>query len=239
MRCLVGCCGFPCSRAEYERAFTLVEVQQTFYRLPRLSTARRWREESPEGFTFCMKASQLITHPASSPTYRRLGRAIPAEEKDRYGFFRPTDEVREAWERSASIARELASRVVLFQCPASFRETEENIRNLRRFFEGIRRDAMLLAWEPRGDWSHDTVRGLCEDLDLLHGTDPLVRAPLWGEPWYLRLHGGPGYRHRYTREELERLAALVEGRDALVLFNNVSMLDDARAFAALIGAEPR
>jgi uncharacterized protein YecE (DUF72 family) len=234
----VGCCGFPCARAEYFRTFALVEVQQTFYRLPRLSTASRWRAEAPAGFTFAMKASQLITHPASSPTYRRSGLVVTEVTADRYGFFRPTDEVGEAWARTASIARALACRVVLFQCPASFRQTEENIRNLRHFFEGIRRDATLVAWEPRGDWSDDAVRGICGELQLLHCTDPMVRTPRWGEPWYLRLHGGPGYRHSFTREELERLAALVEGRAVMVLFNNVSMLEDARTFARLIGAGP-
>jgi uncharacterized protein YecE (DUF72 family) len=184
-----------------------------------------------------LKASQLITHPAASPTYRRSGLTIPPEAADHYGFFRPTDEVRQAWEETASIGRALESRVVLFQCPASFRQTEENIRNLRRFFEGIPRRPALLAWEPRGDWSDETALGICRDLDLLHCTDPLVRTPVWGEPRYLRLHGGAGYRHRYSLEELSRLASLVERRPAFVLFNNVSMLDDARTFAGLIDEE--
>jgi uncharacterized protein YecE (DUF72 family) len=185
-----------------------------------------------------MKASQLITHPPSSPTYRRTGLAIPEEARDHYGFFRPTEEVRRAWEQTAAIAQVLDSGVVLFQCPASFCETEENVRNLRRFFDDIQRGQFLMAWEPRGDWAEDTVRGICKELGLLHVTDPLVRAPLWGEPWYLRLHGGTRYLHRYTREELARLRALVEGRRSLVFFNNASMLDDARSFAGMLGAAP-
>jgi uncharacterized protein YecE (DUF72 family) len=213
-----------------------VEIQQTFYRLPRLATVQRWRAEAPAGFAFTMKASQLITHPVSSPTYRKSGLLIPREAADHYGFFRPTDEVRAAWEDTTSVAQALASRVVLFQCPASFRSTEENIGNLRRFVEGIRRDQTLLAWEPRGDWPDDTVRGICRELGLLHCTDPLVRTPTWGEPWYLRLHGGEGYRYHYAPEELSRLSSLVAGRAAMVLFNNVSMLDDARMFAGLIAA---
>ncbi len=229
----VGCCGFPCARAEYYRTFPVVEIQQTFYRLPRLATAQRWRAGAPPGFTFCMKASQLITHPASSPTYRRSGLVIPREKADHYGFFRPTDEVREAWQQTAAIAQALSCRIVLFQCPASFRQGDDTIAAIHDFFEGIRRDESLLAWEPRGDWSDDVVRGICRDLGLLHCMDPLVRTPLWGEPWYLRLHGGKGYSHRYTRDELSRLASLVADRPAFVLFNNVSMLDDARAFAGL------
>ncbi len=235
---LIGCCGFPCAQAEYYRSFPLVEIQQTFYKLPRLQTALRWRREAPEDFTFTMKASQLITHPPSSPTYRRSGLAIAEEERDHYGFFRPTDEVREAWEQTAAIAQALASRVVLFQCPASFSETEENVWNLRRFFDDIQRGQFLMAWEPRGDWAEDTVRVICKELGLLHCTDPLVRTPLWGESWYLRLHGGVHYSHHYSGEELTRLSTLVEGRRALVLFNNATMLDDARTFTGLLGAGP-
>jgi hypothetical protein len=41
---LVGCSGFPCARSEYYRSFPLVEIQQTFYKLPRLQTALRWRQ---------------------------------------------------------------------------------------------------------------------------------------------------------------------------------------------------
>ncbi|MDI3299633.1 MAG: DUF72 domain-containing protein, partial [Bacillota bacterium] len=66
MRVQVGCCGFPEARELYYREFPLVEVQQTFYQLPRPATAERWRQEAPPGFLFAMKAWQLITHDPSS-----------------------------------------------------------------------------------------------------------------------------------------------------------------------------
>ncbi len=77
------------------------------------------------------------------------------------------------------------------------------------------------------------LRSFCRNLD--RGS---FQAPLWGEPLYLRLHGGPGYRHRYTAEELSRLKALVAGRPAYVLFNNLDRFDDARSFARLLEQEP-
>jgi len=55
----------------------VVEVQQTFYQIPRIATGKRWREEAPPDFEFTMKAWQLITHEPSSPTYRRLRTVIP------------------------------------------------------------------------------------------------------------------------------------------------------------------
>jgi uncharacterized protein YecE (DUF72 family) len=232
----VGCCGFTRSRSEYYRSFGLVEIQESFYRLPRIETARRWREQAPAGFEFTMKAWQPITHPLSSPTYRRSGLSIAPELRERYGFFRASEEVRSAWERTAALARALDCRVVLLQCPASFRECPEHVANLRSFCRDLDRGPFLLAWEPRGPWKEQTVQGLCRELDLLHCVDPLVQAPLWGDPLYLRLHGGPGYRHRYTAEELSRLRAMVAGRPAYVLFNNLDRFDDALSFLHILNA---
>jgi uncharacterized protein YecE (DUF72 family) len=233
-RVSVGCCGFSGRRAEYYRVFRLVEVQESFYRLPRAETVRRWRETAPAGFTFTFKASQLITHPASSPTYRRSGKVILPDRKDRYGFFRPTEEVRAAWQNTAFLARALTCPVVLLQCPASFGECPEHVANLRSFFQGVDRGGFLVAWEPRGPWDSETIQGLCRELNLLHCVDPLIQSPLWGEPLYLRLHGGPGYRHRYTPDELERLKDMVSGREAYVLFNNLGRLEDALSFIELL-----
>ncbi len=67
----VGCCGFPKAKNEYYRQFKTIELQFTFYRLPKLETVRKWREEAPEDFIFTMKAFQGITHTYFTPTYRR------------------------------------------------------------------------------------------------------------------------------------------------------------------------
>ncbi|HIC91498.1 MAG TPA: DUF72 domain-containing protein, partial [Syntrophaceae bacterium] len=68
----VGCCGFPKAKGIYYQQFKVVEIQQTFYQIPRVSTVQKWREEAPPDFEFTLKAWQLITHPSQSPTYRRL-----------------------------------------------------------------------------------------------------------------------------------------------------------------------
>jgi len=77
------------------------------------------------------------------------------------------------------------------------------------------------------------VRAICERLDLIHGVDPLERAPLHGRVKYFRLHGGPGYGHVYGDEELEELRGMEEG-EVYVLFNNLSMYDDALRFIKLV-----
>ncbi len=93
----IGCCGFAISQEDYFRLFRLIEIQQTFYHLPQLETAEKWRRAAPEGFEFALKAWQLITHEPTSPTYRRLRKKIGPTETAYYGHFRPTVEVFEAW----------------------------------------------------------------------------------------------------------------------------------------------
>jgi uncharacterized protein YecE (DUF72 family) len=61
----VGCCGFAGSQGRCFRDFRLVEVQQTFYEPPRVTTAERWRAKAPADFEFTLKAWQLITHEAT------------------------------------------------------------------------------------------------------------------------------------------------------------------------------
>ncbi len=130
----VGCCGFAKGMGQYFSQFQLVEVQQTFYKPPQVETALRWRKQAPPDFEFAIKAWQLITHPSSSPTYRKAGIDIPQGKENHYGFFRPTEEVLGAWHRTEEVAKALRAEVVLFQCPPRFREDEESVENMRAFF---------------------------------------------------------------------------------------------------------
>lgn len=231
----VGCCGFPKARGEYFAHLHLVEVQQTFYQPPLPATVQRWRAEAPPGFVYCLKAWQLITHPATSPTYRRLREPLPPEAHGRVGFFRPTPEVEEAWARTQEMARILEAPVIVFQCPASFTPAPEHVDNLRRFFERVDRGPFRFAWEPRGAWPEDLVRSLCQDLDLIHCVDPFGGLPVTSGEAYFRLHGIGGYHYRYTPEDLRRLLAWCQGYErAYVLFNHAAMWDDALAFASLL-----
>lgn len=238
-RLWVGCSGFPVARARYWERFRAVEVQQTFYRPPRVETLGRWRAEAPEGAVFALKAWQVVTHPATSPTYRRLGRPVPEDRRDAYGCFRPTPEVAEGWAVTREAALALGAAAVLFQCPASFRPTRENVGNLRRFFRGIGPQPFLLAWEPRGPWPADLVAGLCRELGLVHAVDPFAAEPVTPDPVYHRLHGRGGYRYRYTDAELRALAGRVSGRRGFVFFNNDHMWDDASRFVALLRSPSR
>ena len=233
----IGCCGFRSSRETYYASLDSVEVQHTFYQPPQVSTLRRWREEAPADFEFTLKAWQLVTHQASSPTYRRLKRTLTEEEKEGAGFFRPTEAVRSAWELTRECAEALGARALLFQCPASFKPVRENVENMRRFFRGAERGPLTFCWEPRGGWPRELIKELCEELGLWHAVDPFSERTLTHGRCYFRLHGRKGWRYKYEDGELEELFSMLP-RDAAsyVFFNNVHMREDALRFKEIADA---
>jgi uncharacterized protein YecE (DUF72 family) len=237
-RIRVGCCGFRSSRESYFSALDTVEVQHTFYQPPQVSTLRRWREEAPPGFEFTLKAWQLITHTSSSPTHKRLKRQLTDEEKEGAGSFRPSEIVREAWDSTRECAAALGARAVLFQCPASFKPSAENVANMRGFFRGAARDGLAFCWEPRGGWPRPLVEELCAELSLQHVVDPFKERTATPRACYFRLHGRRGWRYKYEEGELEELRSmLLRDATSYVFFNNVEMLDDARRFREMVESE--
>jgi uncharacterized protein YecE (DUF72 family) len=243
---LVGCCGWGYFRpAEFEetrtghsgsllqayaRRFRTVEVNSTFYRIPKPSTAEKWRKEAVEvnpRFVFTVKAYQGITHQA------RFG-------KKALGFFVPIK----------TITENLHAPVLLFQSPASFKPTAPNRMKMKSFFKAIDRGNLVLAWEPRGAWFDEIelLKEVCEENDLLVCVDPLRNAPLFlsqRHVAYFRLHGfgKPSmYRYTFSDNELRKLVDVVKTlpksvKTAYVLFNNVSCYENARQFIRLMNAE--
>ena len=46
----------------YAAEFPTVEINRSYYRLPERSVFEGWREQSPPGFLFAVKASRFLTH---------------------------------------------------------------------------------------------------------------------------------------------------------------------------------
>ena len=237
----IGLCGFTVTMEQYALHFPVVEVQNTFYEPPRTQVMRRWIAVTPPSLEYTMKVWQLVTHPATSPTYRRM--KTPLATGAEPGFFRDSPAVEHGWQRSLECADALGATAMLFQCPASFRPEAENVSRMRRFFERIARPRPRLLWEPRGAaWLEERslALALCQDLDLVYVVDPFVTPPEPGAAVYWRLHGIGGARHSYTDGELQRLWQLLRGigseQPAYVLFNNLPRVADAKRFARLAAA---
>lgn len=237
----VGLCGFTIAMEDYALHFPVVEVQHTFYDPPRDEVMQRWLAVTPRSLEYTVKVWQLVTHSASSPTYRRLKRPLnPTAEP---GFFRDSAAVDEGWRRSVRCAEILGATAMLFQCPASFTPDPDNVDRMRRFFERIERPPARLLWEPRGPaWvkARQLAAALCRDLDLVHVVDPFVTAPETGHPVYWRLHGISGARHTYTDAELQRLYAMLIAAEApapaYVMFNNLPRVGDAKRFSRMLSS---
>ncbi|RLE82026.1 MAG: DUF72 domain-containing protein [Thermoprotei archaeon] len=247
----VGTCGWSIKggRKNYFKVFKLIEIQQTFYKLPRVETSRKWRMEAPQDFDYTMKAWQVVTHPPSAPSWRRAGLKIDASARDKYGFLKPTEENLKAWEETLEVAKGLKASVIVVQTPPSFGFSEENVKNVETFFSTVKRNGIDLGWEPRGTWnSHlDVVKKLVDSLDIIHIVDVLRRDSVSAhDVAYFRLHGLGGkevnYRYKYTDEDLELLLNKVrryaeEKSLVYILFNNVFMGEDAQRFKALAKAK--
>jgi uncharacterized protein YecE (DUF72 family) len=234
----VGLCGYTISAAAYFKQFPVVEVQQTFYDPPQLTTLEKWRSMAPAAFEFTMKAWQVITHFGTSSTYRRLKRPFSDRERSESGGFRVNETTLSAWEATLEACRALRATAILFQCPASFKATEENTSAMRRFFAAIDRPGgVRFLWEPRGSWPDDVVRSLCADLGLIHAVDPFIRPSLTPELIYWRLHGNGSAYASYTDEELRQIAAWLprDSRvEAYVMFNNIPRVKDVARFRAML-----
>lgn len=252
---LVGTCGYSYYdpgedwKDEYESklqafsaTFDLLECNRTFYELPQVSTAERWREEVTEGFTFAVKAWQAMIHPWSSPTWNGHRDGVPEEWTEDVGYLQPTEAVRAAWRETRERALALDASVVVVQTPPSFGPTDEHEADMRQLLGEIDRQGLTMAWEPRGDWldSPEEVARLCDDLDLLHVVDRFRDEPTSDGPVYTRLHGRNDdrfdYDYDYSDGELETLATWLreyadDGRACYCLFNNYEMFDNAQTLA--------
>ena len=231
----VGLCGFTIGAAAYYETFSVVEVQQTFYDPPPALTIERWRAQAPPGFEFTMKAWQVITHFGTSRTYRRLKSPFSDAQRAEAGGFRVNDTVMRAWEVTRAAARRLRATAILFQCPASFRATDENVAAMRKFFATVDRpEGVRFLWEPRGPWPDDVVTTLCRDSNLVHAVDPFVRPSLTPDLTYWRLHGNGSHYATYTDDELRQLRAwLPPAAETYVMFNNIPRVQDAKRFQRL------
>ena len=109
---------------------------------------------------------------------------------------------------------------------------------------------MTLEWEPRGDWLEkpQVIRKLCDEFRLVHVVDLLRHDPASpGSLVYCRLHGlgkrEVNYVYRYTDDDLRQLARKLSAlekmgcKEAYILFNNISMFEDAKRFSKLVSGK--
>ena len=182
----------------YASRFATVEINNTFYRLPKESVLREWAAQVPEQFTFAVKASQRITH------YARL----KEESADLVDYLLKTTSA-------------LGSRLgpILFQLPPNLKK---DINRLRGFLGLLPSDRRFVFEFRHESWFDEEVFTAMRDHDIamcIAEQDdfkcPVVCTATWG---YLRLH-----RLDYDEAALAEWARCVTGQawtDAYVYFKH-------------------
>jgi uncharacterized protein YecE (DUF72 family) len=191
----------------YRQRFPAVEINATFYRLPRDTTIAKWRQEASTGFRYVAKGSRYITH------IRRL-----ADCEDSVALF----VARIAPLRPALLA-------LLWQLPPDMRRDDDLLAGFLRLLPRRLEDAHLRhAIEFRhASWIADPVHDLLAEhaatnVWVSSAAMPADRTQT-SDFVYARFHGlEDGWEHDYTRDELEPFATDLRAAraDGVAFFNN-------------------
>jgi uncharacterized protein YecE (DUF72 family) len=186
--------GLPPSRwlEHYSTLFATVEVNSTFYRLPRVDAVARWVRQTPPEFVFTIKASRYLTH------IKRL--------TDLEGG------VQRFYERIEPLVRSPKMGPVLWQLPGSFRRDDDRL--------GAALEA-LPPGRHCFEFRHETWF-VPEVYDLLrnhavalvigdHPERPFQSHELTADWTFVRFHyGHRGRNGNYSKSELENWARRLE-----------------------------
>jgi uncharacterized protein YecE (DUF72 family) len=190
----------------YARHFDTVEVNSTFYRLPRENAVATWERETPPDFLFAVKMSRYVTH------IKRL-RDLPPSIELFYSRIRPLAE-------SSKLGP------VLWQLPPGFRRDDERLAQALEALPPGRH-----CFEFRDEtWFAAHVYELLRrhGVALVIGDTPrwpFQAHELTADWTFIRFHHGHrGRNSNYSEGELEEWAQRIEewaGRaDVYAYFNN-------------------
>ena len=205
--------------AWYAERLPSVEINNTFYRMPKTEVLANWAQATPEAFRFSIKASKRITHDA------RLAADAAA------------DSVAYLYKNLSALGAKRGP--VLFQLPPFLKK---DLARLSDFLQ-LLPDGHLAAFEFRHDsWFDDAVYALLKaagaSLCLSEREDnappPLVETAPWG---YLRLR-----LENYAEADLaawaERLAATQWSEVHAYFLHEPTAPGYAAALLALAGSAP-
>jgi uncharacterized protein YecE (DUF72 family) len=196
----------------YSRQFNSVEINNTFYNLPLVTTFSQWKDKVPEGFLFAIKASRFITHMKKL----NVGKA----------------ELNKLFNRIKKLGKKTGP--VLFQLPPLWK------LNIERFESFLKKlpDGYQYAFEFRNDsWYDENVYELLNKYkcafciyELAGHTSPKI---VTGGIIYIRLHGpGDKYQGKYKISELKKWLRFVKEHWKSTTSIYIYFDNDQNAYAA-------
>lgn len=152
----------------YASRFPTVEINNTFYRLPRENVLLDWAAQVPETFTFAIKASQRITH------FARL----KPESKDTLQYM---------LQNTSLLGDKLGP--TLFQLPPNM---QKDLERLKTFLDFLPRGRRFTFEFRHSSWfDEDVVEALrAKDVAMtIIDQDDFATPPIASASWgYVRLH---------------------------------------------------
>jgi uncharacterized protein YecE (DUF72 family) len=193
----------------YARHFDTVEVNNTFYRLPKRAAVANWERTAPPGFTFALKVSRYLTH---IKRLTDLGLGL-----QRY------------YERIEPLLRSPKLGPLLWQLPPNFQRDDDRLRTALAALAGDGR-RHCIEFRHSTWFVPETYRALREHgVALVIGDRPEVKAfqaEVFTADWtFVRFHyGSRGRRGNYSEGELREWASKFrqwrEQVDVFAYFNN-------------------
>jgi uncharacterized protein YecE (DUF72 family) len=200
--------GLPARRwlEHYATLFDTVEVNTTFYRLPRRESVGAWVEETPPGFLFAVKASRFLTH---------MKRLTDMERG-----------VARFYERIEPLVRSPKLGPALWQLPESFHRNDERLAAAL-----VRLPPGRHCFEFRHpSWFVEDVYALLRKHGVAlvvgdHPSRPFQTYELTAGWTFVRFHhGSRGRNGNYSESELEtwatRIGAWRRRVEVFAYFNN-------------------
>jgi uncharacterized protein YecE (DUF72 family) len=192
----------------YAQLFDTVELNNTFYRLPRTTAVARWVAETPPRFVFAVKVSRYVTH------IKRL-----AETEIHLPLL---------LERIQPLLHSPKLGPLLWQLPPTFRRDDERLAAALGVFPPALRHAVEFRHES---WFAPDVMALLRERNvaLVIADRPEIAAfqthELTADFTFVRFHhGSRGVGGNYSERELdgwgERLRGWNERGDVFAYFNN-------------------
>jgi uncharacterized protein YecE (DUF72 family) len=200
--------GMPTRRwlERYATLFDTVEVNNTFYRLPRRSAVAAWVEETPPAFIFSVKASRFLTH---MKRLTDMGRGV-----ERF------------YERIEPLLASPKMGPVLWQLPESFRRDDERLAAaLERLPTGRHCfEFRHASWFTADVYAVLRAHGVALVIGD-HPERPFQTHELTADWTFVRFHyGGRGRNGNYSERELatwkRRLAQWRRRVEVFAYFNN-------------------
>jgi uncharacterized protein YecE (DUF72 family) len=189
----------------YCEHFNTVELNVTFYRVPKLETFKGWHDRTPQDFKFTVKAPRLITH------YKRF-KNITSEVQDFYKIV--TD----------GLGSKLGT--VLFQLHPRFVYSEENIEVLLKHLDAAYANVVEFRHES---WWNGTVYKVLKEHNITFCGISYPALPddvlKTASTVYYRFHGVPKlYLSPYSTEKLDQVSANIKAyrgvEEVYIYFNN-------------------